>query len=713
MAAGLIVVAFCLILLWRDPRMFWTDDYQLSILPVFADIARSWKEGTFPLLSPYSWVCSNLAGEFQYGTFSVFANATIVLVWKFPFTFVQQAFALTITHLFVLAAGAFLLARGRQFSVQLSIFVALVAALNGWIVYWGVTDWFPAISAFTWLPWAWWGLERALDRQRTRYRFLWPAPFVYLLVTGGSPYMVLMLLLLVAWLSIKSLVHTKNLISILPMLFGAALGFGLSAPAWLALLNYVHGSARELQPNAAHWQWLVPPAALPGLIFPGWTVPWIQFSGSSVPHAAAELTCGLCAPAALVAGFIRHGRLLVRRFKWELLLLLLVLLLSMLPMTGLFRWSFRWLPFFHLALAICAAEALRLRPGLPVASTSLVLLIVVMFPMSIFNSAGNYGVQLMLIYFAIVVFWTVAEWVVHSAKFREWAPAAATFALLLATYFCIPPDRAVPKFNLSQKLTEPAPLDPQRLYLSLHPSPQFAYVIEKKSEPIGQIVRPGNTSMWAALRFINGYSPIRPAGVARDLDFFTHGETDLATGKYLLYEQSGAGGWLATLGVDGIVVAKEIDVDPAPLSGWELVFSNDEGRVFHRRGPPLEPVRSMTTLDSRPGEEFSVAQISRIDDSRNRLSLNVDVPAGGKPALLIFSRPHFPGYQARLNTQKLLVDSYRGWVPIVQLPPGSRGRLLLSYYPNWLAYGIVIAAASFVTFAGGILIALKASRSPL
>src|SRR3954447_1952436 len=147
LAAGLIVTLFCLILLWHDPLVFWNDDYQISILPVFADVARSWNEGHFPLLSPYSWVCSNLAGEFQYGTFSVFVNAVVVLVWKFPLTFAQQAAALSIIHLFVLAAGAFLLARGRQLSFPLSIFVSLVAALNGWIICWAATDWFGALGA--------------------------------------------------------------------------------------------------------------------------------------------------------------------------------------------------------------------------------------------------------------------------------------------------------------------------------------------------------------------------------------------------------------------------------------------------------------------------------------------------------------------------------------------------------------------------------------
>src|SRR5947207_227518 len=284
LAAGLIVVAFCLILLSHDPLLFWNDDYELSILPVFADVARSWSEGAWPLLSPYSWVCGNLAGEFQYGTFSVFVNAAVVLIWRFPLTFPQQAAALSIAHLFVLAMGGYLLARGRKLVPSLSVLVALVAALNGWIICWGATDWFGALGAFAWLPWAWWGMERALDPGRGRFRFLWPAPFIYLVVTGGFPYTVLMLGLVATWLGIRSLGQTRKLGSVLPLLFGMLLGFGLAAPAWLALLDYVHGSARAVQDSAEHFQWRVPLAALPGFIVPKWTVNWMDFSSRLIPH---------------------------------------------------------------------------------------------------------------------------------------------------------------------------------------------------------------------------------------------------------------------------------------------------------------------------------------------------------------------------------------------------------------------------------------------
>jgi hypothetical protein len=702
--AGLIVVFFCFILLWHNPLVFWNDDYELSVLPVFADMARSWSEGHWPILSPYSWVCGNLAGEFQYGVFSVFVNAVIIVVWKFPFTFPQQAAAVSVAHLFALAVGAFLLARNRQFSIPLSIFVALVASLNGWIICWGATDWFGALGAFTWLPWAWWGAARALDPQRSKWRFLWPAPFVYLVVTGGFPYTVLMLLLLVAWLAIKSLVETRSIWPVVPMVLGVALGFGLSAPAWLAILDLVHGSARELQPARAHWQWLVPPAALPGLILPCWTVNWADFSNRYVPHPATELACGLVAPAALIAGLVWRARALVRQIKWELVLLLLVLVLSMIPTAGLFRWSFRWLPFFHLVLAICAAEVLHLQSGSsasaePMADRSipttaaLVLTAGTAIAMLMLRTTGSYAFPLTWIFIGLAAVWCLWEIGLRHSELQKWAPVAITFSALLATYIWIPTNCGVPRYNFSQQLLKPSPLDPARLYLSIYPWAEVTYCIANKPQPVGEVLRPGSTPMWAGLHFINGYSPIRPAGVAREFATSIHGEVNPGIGSYLLSNQAGKDGELDLLGVDGIVVARELDIAPRPTSEWEAVLMTDEGRVFHRRGAPFARVRSITSIDSRAGEQFAIATVSQINNSRNRVEANVDVPNGERPAVLIFSRPYFRGYQARLGNQKLAVTSYRGLFPVVKVPAAAHGRLTLIYRPAWLILGSATAAA--------------------
>ncbi len=699
-AAAALVVVFSLLLLARDPVIFWNDDYEISILPVCADIARAWGQGEFPLLSPYSWVCGNLAGEFQYGTFSLFINALIVAIWKLPLTFPQQAAALSMGHLAVLGSGAFVLARERNLSVPNSLLVALIGSLNGWIICWGASDWFGALGAFAWLPWAWWGAERALDPTRTRWRFLWPAPFVYLLVTGGFPYTVLMLLLVVGWLALREIISSRGLSRIGPMIIGGVLGFGLAAPAWLALLEHVHGSAREALQPSSHFQWLVPWNAWPALVLPSWTVKWPDFSSRLTPHTTTELACGLIPVPVIIAAVIAKAGAFMRKIKWELALLLFVAVLAMIPTAGVFRWSFRWLPLFHLVLAICAAEALKLTTeGAEIAEEKpnqkfsvfaavespafllLVILIVLVLAANVFGLNGDYLFPLSAILVALAVLWLIVE---HSApwRVREWSPAAIVFIALLSTYLCIPPNCGVPKYNFAQSLLRPEPLEPQRLYLSFYPSPEHAYREEAHPQPVGQTVRPGSTSMWAGLRFVNGYSPIRPAGVARDFAAAIHGEIDANMAEWLAWSEAHQDALLERLGVDGIIIAKEFDFAPLPSSDWRLVAANDEGRVFHRRGEAMARVRSVDWDKSH-----ALAAISDIVDRRNSVDCSVKVPAGTRGALLAFSRPYFRGYRAWLGERELAVTTLRNLIPLVEVPAGASGRLTLTYRPGWLVWG--------------------------
>jgi hypothetical protein len=519
-----------------------------------------------------------------------------------------------------------------------------------------------------------------------------------------------MLVVLIAWLSIKSLVETKSWISVWPMLLGATLGFGIAAPAWLALLDYAHGSERTLYASGGHWQWIVPWRALPGFILPCWTVNWADFSTRYLPHTGTELACGLAAPGALVAGFLWQPRTLMRRMKWDLLLLFFLLLLSMVPTAGVFRWSFRWLPSFHLVLALCAAQALQFRPRLAAGAASFLLLIAVTIPMSSFNLGGSYAPTVTWIYFEIAAVWALFELFLPITRLRAWAPPVVTFAALLATYVCIPTNCGVPKYNFSQELTKPEPLNTSRLYLAVYSPAEYAYRRDYRKGPVGQVARPGSTPMWTQLRFINGYSPILATGVARELKFFTHGEIDDDMGRYLVTNQAGHGGLLEQLGVDGLVIAREISIEP-PSDLWRQEFSNDEGRVFHRVGEPFPTVRSVGWIDSLPEKEFTAASVVRIDDTRNHVEADVDVPLGGSSALLTFSRPYFRGYHASIGNRTLRVDSYRGLFPIVEVAAGTHGRITMIYRPWWLIAGSALAAISSAVFVIGLFVAYRTIKT--
>jgi hypothetical protein len=285
---------------------------------------------------------------------------------------------------------------------------------------------------------------------------------------------------------------------------------------------------------------------------------------------------------------------------------------------------------------------------------------------------------------------------------REWAPAAVVFATLLATYICIPPNSGVPKYNLAQSLLEPQPLDPHRLYLSVYPTPATFYRVEAKPGPVGKIVRLGSTSMWAGLRFVNGYSPIRPAGVAREFASAIHGEVDPDLAQWFLQHQAGENGLLERIGIDGIIVAREFNFTPQPAAEWELATEADEGRVFHRRGQPIPMVRSVNFSGKN-----SIAKITDIVAGRNCVSASVVAPDGDRPALIAVSRPFFPGYRALIDRRNLAVFSERNLIPLIEVPPGTHGRLTLYYRPNWMIYGSALAITSAAVWFIAVFFAIR------
>jgi len=119
-------------------------------------------------------------------------------------------------------------------------------------------------------------------------------------------------------------------------------------------------------------------------------------------------------------------------------------------------------------------------------------------------------------------------------------------------------------------------------------------------------------------------------------------------------------------------------------------------------------VRSVEWIDSRPEQKFSPAAISEIVDSRNHVSARVDVTDGNLPALLTFSRAFFRGYQAQIGSEKLRVDSYRGLFPIVEVPAGSHGCLILTYRPGWLICSAVLSILCVSIWLLGLFAATRA-----
>ncbi len=705
-AAGLIVV-FCLGLTWRNPSVFWNDDYQVSILPVLADMARSWHEGHWPLLSPYSWACGNLAGEYQYGTFSLFVNAVVVFVFATWTSFAAQAAAMSIIHLAALGTGAYLLARGRRLPAGLAAVVALIAALNGWEIGWGATDWFGALAADAWLPWSWWAFEQAMrpggDPRTERLRWLLPAPFVYLVLTGGFPYTVVRLALVTLWLGVHVLASGRRR-ALWPLALGWVLGLMLSAPAWLSLLESIHGSSRAGGAGIGNFSWMVPAASLPGLVLPNWTTTWTDFSARASPHSGLELTGGLVPLAAVLAAFVCRRARVWRALRWDLALVGATLALCMLPSPGMFRWSFRWLPLFHLAFSLVGARALLLlwsRPRLSLTGNAGLwaagLTGVTWLAMVATGSANSDRITwyLPLWTLAVTVGWLPLAAYARRRVWALWVPAAATFATLWVAYTHQYTNPGLPMYAFGPSLASVSPLSADRLYLSLYLEVDKHYAFGKTPPDFGAVVRPGSTGMFAGVHTVNGYSPIMPPGIGRLWDLETHGSISIDIARHLLAHEAGPGGQLARLGIDGLLVSGDFPwmEDGFPNDEWEAVFSSPEGTVYHRRGGPLSEATAWTFSPTSPSQTTPLA-VRVIESSRAGMTLDVPPVPHGNYTLVTFRRAYFPGYVADLKGHPVPVyTSDDSLTPAALLPASESGRLTLRYRPRAVVWGGALAAA--------------------
>ncbi|HSH37515.1 MAG TPA: hypothetical protein VK993_01910 [Chthoniobacterales bacterium] len=497
---------------------------------------------------------------------------------------------------------------------------------------------------------------------------------------------------------------------------GWVFGLGLAAPAWLSLIETSRGSRRATETFAAR-QWMVPFDALPGFILPAWTVDWVQFEQEVRAHPALELACGFAPAVVLLVAAIMLRRRFLTANAWMFGLLAFALLVCMLPGAGIFRFSFRWLPLVHLVFALVAGSALEQwlaeRRGTRVwgrdnlGACALVLVVVVVLAMLVAGQSTSVDTTaLPLALLAIAGLWWALDGLSQRRPaVRQWLVAAVTFAAFFETYRDMGTSGPVARYPFQDTLNNVAPLAADRLYLSLYRTPHLNYRAEQFEWSFGETVRPGSTSMFARVHLINGYSPIGPAGVARFFDFGTHGQINPAKVDEIVIPESGPDGLLADLGIDGIIVTWDFAMPGALRAGWDMAHRWSDGYVYHRR-ERLEHVRA------RAGEGLSPADIRIRENSRHRVVADVTPSDATKPATILFSRPFFPGYTARLNGTAVPVSSYRGLIPSVEIPPGQSGLLELVYRPMPVVVGGSISLAAAALLIGSTLVLARRHAQP-
>lgn len=745
-ATGAIVVAFCLGLVLHTPQWFWQDDFQSYQLANYYDVARAWREGDVPLLTPYSWQCGALAGEYQNGVFSIVLTGLALAVFSTNVSLTTAGTVFSISHLAILSMGTFRLSRRLGTPRDLALMAALATALSGWIMIWGAKAWFPALAAFAWLPWFWWGLERGLDDKGSVARFLPAGIFLYLIITAGWPFTVLMAGILTAWLMARRFFVDGVLFASWPVVAAWIVGLGLSAPQWMMLLEYTKETVRGQTP-ARHLceHWVVPAAGLPGMMLPSQCVTWDVYGREKI-HMSAELSGNFVPLVFLVTALATGGRSLLRRHGWELALCVLVLVLAMLPSLGNFRWSYRWLPFFTLILSLLGTRAYAsVRDLVPTQAGIWAILLLsagILLTFCLEYDQPSITIMHASLLMVLCMIWAVAEYrtLVHAV----WIPCVVLLVSSWLTFAPIAPFLEVPAWNPSMAQMPPE-LDPNVRYLSVHIWPDIFEdrppIHERPLDPEDGAVVPGNFNQYSGIEFINGYSPMGPLDLSVLFNFGTHGylggphqmkeDEQLQTALDFIVAESGPNDLLALMGVDGLMIADRFArmIPPIESRGWERKATLPGVTVLQRKTPSKHVARSLdiaTPLgdwmqcyelmrqrkmfdvpmilfegngqhdESAPARDFARADIKVKHQSRTKVVVEVTNPHPEQESLVVFARPWFAGYGARFNGEPIALSRAGLILPAVRLPHGASGELVLEYRPHTLVRGCKVAAATLV-----------------
>jgi hypothetical protein len=341
---------------------------------------------------------------------------------------------------------------------------------------------------------------------------------------------------------------------------------------------------------------------------------------------------------------------------------------------------------------------------------------------------------------AVSLFWMSGElFLPRSSRLRPWFPSLVMALALVVAYDV--QTESVPQWSFGESIRERGVFEENTTYFAvLSRDDVFADIpvggpIDASRKPVSYF---GNTPGYASLRFVNGYDSTGSLpGYSRLFGMEWIGFTE--DPAHIINACASSRGLLRLLGVDGLILGRHEMFDYAASlekQGWKCVAKSGYGAVFHRRGPRVPRVRSVTDVEwvkdaeemldrlTRPASSLPnvlvAAQDPKIhmppvlakadisDVLENRLSVRCTVfnPSAVCHSLVAFSRAWYPGYRAFLDGDELPVRLLNALQVAVMIPPGARGRLHLAFMPTSLVLGCGFAL-------GGLLVAVGFLVGPL
>ncbi|UEM19789.1 hypothetical protein JL100_022285 [Skermanella mucosa] len=676
--AVLLAVAGGVIADLAEPGFFFRDDMQHYFMPMFMEIGGQLAQGTWPAISLRSWFGGNLVGEYQYALYN---PVSLLLYWIIHWMAdpAAAAFFFSVFHLAVCSLGTFFLARAIGLRDDLALVAALVVSTNNMLVYWFAASWISHLVAFAWSTWAMSFLVRAAADPR---HVVPAAAAICLTLTSGFPQAAIAIAVWAALLAGERWYRTRTLMPVAGLAASMVCGVLMSLPAILPVAALVEDSVRPQGISNEGFN----TALLGDLLkfsFPSHVGLLNTYTGFRPVTPPLYLTAWFALPVVLIC-------LTRRTLSAPAVLLpfgaaLCFAVLAQGPdQLGPFRYPFRYLPWFHLCLALaCLAvldRAMRHVPdrtGTSLRNTCLALaaLSFVMFALSVQQQPDLWRIH--AAFFVLHLGFSLGLPVMIRRNGRTVGAflIASSLCFTVATHVAWPHNNVLGKMALPERPPFTAENEVTTGELAL----QLTGYVDRERTEIMEEATSGNAFLFQGGEMINGYSPISPRGLAKRLCMGLFGWTCPDAAVELFRHDAETGLDLADLArIDRIVVSRDDHLDAFLAHkprGWIMAGEGRSMTEFRRREP----------LPSQPGHlswlppGVTVDRTLIVSDMEESHVLGAGSSYHG--GRLILARAAYPGYRAELNGQPLPVESHLGVLVSVTLPADPSGELRVWFVP--------------------------------
>jgi hypothetical protein len=684
------------VLLAINPAFFFFDDMKHQHIPVMMEIGQRLREGHFPAVTDLSMFGGNLLGEYQYGLYNPVSLLIYLALPSFS-NLADAAAFLALSHYFILASGVFVLVLelgGRPLAAALA---AVMMATNPFLEHWLASTWIPGLVGTAWFPWAIATLHGSAKDAR-----LIPLGVVavYLVNASGWPHAVVAMgITILVIFQLDPNIPRRRLHG---GWFAALAGCLASIPVWLPLVAFSGMSSRESFISDARGLFAPP---LEALLNPGFPTQLFMMNGlngwerSSTPILFVGIAV-LIVPALVRRDWWRnHARDLACWFCLAVIFLVLTMGPSQM---GPMRWSFRFLPYFHLVLCILTALLVshaqfdRSRSALWRALACCAAAFFIAWQATTSEVSFHQQSFVLLAVSALAVWRLLGH--PRAAPITLIATTLVTWGIV-SIYF----QRNTNLYELAAPLNRedyklPPMVSKDDIVLTLiHPRPAT-----ERRFPIGAVqhgVYSGDMGMLAGLKMVNGYSPLGPAGLTQGLCMNLFGWTCEGVAERLekVDSETQRTAW-QLLGITRVIVDKTTinkRAKPLSINGASICYDDRYVTVYCLPRTYNYPI----TWSSEP-VSYTVLDTAA---STVKIAITSDTPG----TEVVFARAWYPGLTARLDGRPVEASRYQYDLVRVKLPKVDSGVLELYWgYPGTVPAWIALAASLVTTLLG-----LRVARS--